>query len=328
MILRSVGIAGAIVVALGGRRGADAAARAPRDRRDPARFARASAGYVPRDDRERAMGAARPAGDGPSGRVLVPTLGVLLILGTPFLHVRFNAPDSTILPDERAVARRLRPAPPRFGAGRVRADRLAIRTTGPATDPANVAALYDYSRRLAADPRITRVEASSTSIRGLRSPSTSSCTPTRADRRIASSSTALARDHEGRPHGVHAVHAVRPEPRRGAGARPATCAIRTGALAPPAGMTVLVGGGAADVDGRRRRDRRRVPADGALHPGHDLPRPVPAAAVGRPAGQGAGDEQPLDRRLVRGARLDLPGRQPVGARSGSGRSASSRRPSR
>ena len=31
-------------------------------------------------------------------RVFFPTLAVLLVLGTPFLHVRFNAPDATILP--------------------------------------------------------------------------------------------------------------------------------------------------------------------------------------------------------------------------------------
>ena len=30
--------------------------------------------------------------------VFVPTLSLLLILGIPFLHVRFNAPDATILP--------------------------------------------------------------------------------------------------------------------------------------------------------------------------------------------------------------------------------------
>ena len=35
---------------------------------------------------------------------------------------------------------------------------IAIRTDGPATTPANLAGLYDYSRRLAADPRITRVD--------------------------------------------------------------------------------------------------------------------------------------------------------------------------
>ena len=35
---------------------------------------------------------------------------------------------------------------------------LAVRTDGPATTPENLAALYDYSRRLAADPRVTRVD--------------------------------------------------------------------------------------------------------------------------------------------------------------------------
>jgi uncharacterized membrane protein YdfJ with MMPL/SSD domain len=32
--------------------------------------------------------------------VLVPTLAALLLLGTPFLHVRFNAPDARILPED------------------------------------------------------------------------------------------------------------------------------------------------------------------------------------------------------------------------------------
>ena len=55
-------------------------------------------------------------------------------------------------------------------------------------------------------------------------------------------------DDPGRPDGVHALHAVRPEPRRGPGARRRPCATHGAAtLAPPAGMTVLVGGGAADV---------------------------------------------------------------------------------
>ena len=45
-----------------------------------------------------------------------------------------------------------------FGEGEFAPIVLAIRTTGDATDPANLAALYDYSRRLAADPRVTRVD--------------------------------------------------------------------------------------------------------------------------------------------------------------------------
>jgi len=42
--------------------------------------------------------------------VLVPTLAALLILGTPFLHVRFNAPDARILPRSGATPSSRAPA--------------------------------------------------------------------------------------------------------------------------------------------------------------------------------------------------------------------------
>jgi RND superfamily putative drug exporter len=90
--------------------------------------------------------------------VLVPTLGLLLLLGLPFLRVNFNAPDASILPasaPSRAAYDRL---VEQFGEGDFAPIALAIRTTGPVTDQANVAALYDYSRRLEADPRIVRVK--------------------------------------------------------------------------------------------------------------------------------------------------------------------------
>jgi putative drug exporter of the RND superfamily len=90
--------------------------------------------------------------------VLVPTLAFLLVLGTPFLHVRFNAPDASILPPSvpsRAAFDRL---VAEFGEGAFAPLSLAVRTTGAATDPANVARLFAYSRQLAADPRVTRVE--------------------------------------------------------------------------------------------------------------------------------------------------------------------------
>src|SRR5262249_36971750 len=90
--------------------------------------------------------------------VLIPTLAILFVLGLPFLHVRFNAPDSTILPPSvpsRAAFDRLASA---FGEGEFAPIVLAVRTDGPATTPGNVAALYDYSRRLGADPRIRRVD--------------------------------------------------------------------------------------------------------------------------------------------------------------------------
>ena len=97
--------------------------------------------------------------------VLVPTLAFLLLLGSPFLHVRFNSPDASILPPDlpsRAAFDRLRDA---FGEGEFAPIAIAMQTDGPATSADNLAAIYAYSRRIAADPRVTRVDSRSTSIR-------------------------------------------------------------------------------------------------------------------------------------------------------------------
>ena len=111
----------------------------------------------------------QPAAEGPWARlarwvmrrpvaVLIPTLAFLLLLGSPFLHVRFNSPDASILPPDvpsRAAFDRLRDA---FGEGEFAPIAIAIRTDGPATSARTLAALYDYSRRIAADPRVARVD--------------------------------------------------------------------------------------------------------------------------------------------------------------------------
>ena len=91
-------------------------------------------------------------------RVFVPMLAVLLVLGTPFLHVRFNSPDATILPESVPSRASYETLVRNFGEGAFAPLTLAVRTTGPATDPVNIARLYEYSRRLAADPRVTRVD--------------------------------------------------------------------------------------------------------------------------------------------------------------------------
>ncbi len=88
----------------------------------------------------------------------IPTLLVLLVLGTPFLHVRFNAPDATILPPGVPSRQAYDLLAGEFGEGEFAPLILAVRTSGPVTDSGNVGLLYDYSRTLAADPRISRVE--------------------------------------------------------------------------------------------------------------------------------------------------------------------------
>ena len=157
MILRSVGIAGAIVVGL-----AVVAALTLL----PALLTLVGR-HLDRFAIRRVS--PRPGSEGPWARlarrvmerpvaVLLPTLALLLVLGSPFLHVRFNSPDATILPaslPSRAAFDRLRDA---FGEGEFAPIVIAVRTDGPATSSTNLASLFDYSRRLAADRRVTRVD--------------------------------------------------------------------------------------------------------------------------------------------------------------------------
>ena len=245
MILRSVGIAGAIVVLLAATSALTllpALLAIVGSRVDALAVRR----VVPRDDP-----------NGPWARlarrvmrqpvaVLIPTLAVLVVLGSPFLHVRFNAPDSTILPPavpSRAAFDRLAAS---FGEGEFAPIVLAIRTDGPATAADNVAALFDYSRRLAVDPRIRRVDSLVDIDPRLRKDQYQLLYADPNGPRDRFVATALAATTRG---DLTAFTITTPYgPNRDEG-RALVSDLRsaTGPLAPPAGMTVLVGGGAADV---------------------------------------------------------------------------------
>ena len=246
MILRSVGIAGAIVVAL-----AVAAAMTLL----PAVLALAGV-HLERLRVRRVK--PRPTAEGAWSRlawwvmrrpvaVLVPTLAALLILGTPFLHVRFNAPDARILPEDapsRDAFDRLAEA---FGPGPFAPIVLAIRTTGQVVEQGNLDALYEYSRRLAADPRIERVDSlvdvdprmTLGQYELLYRPG--QVPPDRFTAAVLGSTTR---------NDLTAFTIFTPYGPNEAVARELVGDLRsmTGALAPPGGMQVLVGGGAADVE--------------------------------------------------------------------------------
>jgi RND superfamily putative drug exporter len=245
MILRSVGIAGAIVVALAV---ASALTLLPAlltlvgTRLDAFRIRPVTV---------------RPGADGPWSRiarwvmrrpvaVLLPTLAFLLTLGIPFLHVRFNAPDASILPPSvpsRASFDRL---VDEFGEGAFAPMSVSIRTAGPVTDPANIARVFEYSRKLAADPRIVRVEGIVDVDRRLGLAqylllySGPSGPPDRFVREALRATTSgdLTTFTIYTPYGPN-----RDEARR----LVADLRDPTGPLAPPAGMGVGVAGGAAEV---------------------------------------------------------------------------------
>jgi putative drug exporter of the RND superfamily len=246
MILRSVGIAGAIVVGL-----AVGAAMTLL----PALFAvvgvRLDAFRVRRVNRA-------PTERGPWARlawwvmarpvaVLVPTLAVLLLLGTPFLHVRFNAPDSTILPETVESRQAFDRLVADFGPGPFAPIVLAIRTNGPVTDASNLALLYDYSRRLAADPRIERIDSlvDVDPRMDLAQYQLLYGSPTGPPDRFSAETLAATTKGDLTVFTVTTPYGPNEEV-----ARQLVRDLRSGAgrLAAPAGTTVLVGGGAADVE--------------------------------------------------------------------------------
>ena len=245
MILRSVGIAGAVVVALAVLSAMTLL---------PAILAIVGVNL----DRWRVRKVqARPTGDGAWARlawwvmrrpvaVLVPTLALLLLLGTPFLHVQFNAPDSRILPESvpsRAAFDRLdrrvrtrpicsdRPRHPNRRVGRGPAQpREALRLLA-ATWRGR--AIQRVDSLVNVDPRLT-LDQYQLLYRPGRPP----------DRFVSEALGATTRDN------LTAFTITTPYGPNEAAARELVRDLRAGAgpLAPPPGMHVLVGGGAADVE--------------------------------------------------------------------------------
>ena len=250
MVLRSVGIAGAIVVgfalagavtllpavlAVAGPR--IDALRVPSLRRGPRTPAVPGEGAWAR--------LANRVMDQPV-RIFVATLAVLVLLGVPFLHVRFDAPDESILPPSVPSRQAFDLLLDDFQRGEFAPLLLAVQTDGPVTSPDNIARLYAYSREIAADPRVARVdsivdidprldEAQYQLILGAPNGP--------ADRFVADT---LARTTNGDLTAFSVVTDFGPNAPEG---RALVDELRDphSALAPPAGVTVAVGGGAAEV---------------------------------------------------------------------------------
>jgi RND superfamily putative drug exporter len=246
MILRSVGIAGAVVVGLAVL-AAVTLLPALLGILGPRLDALAVRQVAPSTEGEGRWGRLARRVMAHPVAVLVPTLLFLLVLASPFLRVRFNAPDATILPPSvpsRAAADLLAS---QFGAGEFAPISIAIRTEGPATSPDNVAALFDYSRRIAADPRVTHVTGlvDVDPRLGLQQYQllygSASGPPDRFVQATLAATTAgdLTAFTVFTPYGPNA-------PEGQALVRDLRSA--TGPLAAPAGTSVLVGGGAADVE--------------------------------------------------------------------------------
>jgi putative drug exporter of the RND superfamily len=91
-------------------------------------------------------------------QVLVPVLLFLLMLGSPFLRARLSLPDAAVLPPEVESRQGYELLRSGFGEGEVGPIQLVLRSQGPILTPQRIDALFDLSRHVARDPMVARVD--------------------------------------------------------------------------------------------------------------------------------------------------------------------------
>lgn len=92
--------------------------------------------------------------------VFVPVLALLLLLGWPFLNVRFSSPDASVLPTDVPSRQAYDLLKSEFNESEVNPVLVVIRApnNGTITAPDNVYYLYDFAQQVAKDPRVARVD--------------------------------------------------------------------------------------------------------------------------------------------------------------------------
>lgn len=90
--------------------------------------------------------------------VMLGTIALLLLLGSPFLGAKFSTASENVLPpgSAKTVNQQLKRNFPNQGGNGTEID-LAVQTPGSATSASNLATLYDYVNRIAAIPGVSGV---------------------------------------------------------------------------------------------------------------------------------------------------------------------------
>ncbi len=90
--------------------------------------------------------------------VLIPVVAFLLVLGTPFTRVNLSSPDATILPTSTGSRQGFEILRSQFGDGSISPIVVAVQSKDPINAPQNVAALYNLTRQIAQDTRAWRID--------------------------------------------------------------------------------------------------------------------------------------------------------------------------
>ncbi|MBI4495102.1 MAG: MMPL family transporter [Chloroflexi bacterium] len=175
-------------------------------------------------------------------RVLGPVLVGLLLLGLPFLHVQFGAPDASILPQDVPSRRGFDLLRQKFGEGELSPILVVLEGEGPMLGPQRVGQVYDFVQAIARDSQVERVD----SLASL-------------DPRLTRAQYQLLYARPDRLPDLYAEAAVRQFVRDGTvlvrvtsrasqtSAASKALVGRLRAMEPPPGLRLLVGGGTAGV---------------------------------------------------------------------------------
>jgi RND superfamily putative drug exporter len=166
--------------------------------------------------------------------VAVLTVGLLAVLGVPFLHARFGLTDDRVLPASAPAHQAAQELRDGFAAR----ESSAVTVVLPDLPGAGTAALADYAARVSAVPGVTRVDTATGSYT--------------AGRRTVQATPASARFADG--HGGWLSVITRTEPYSAAGSR-----LVADVRAVPAPAPALVGGQAAMLVDTRAELGRRLP---------------------------------------------------------------------
>jgi putative drug exporter of the RND superfamily len=92
--------------------------------------------------------------------VLIPTLALLLLLGTPFLRANISSPDATILPPDLPSRQAFDTLVAEFGAGEISPFLIVLQSESPGAlfTAEHLGSIYAVGEWLANDPRVTRVQ--------------------------------------------------------------------------------------------------------------------------------------------------------------------------
>ena len=95
--------------------------------------------------------------------VALATVGLLLVLGWPFTHANISSPDATILPEDLPSRQGYDILAEQFSGGEISPFVVVVESSGGnMTDPDNLAVIEGLGAQLAADPRIDRVQSALT----------------------------------------------------------------------------------------------------------------------------------------------------------------------